>query len=239
MPPLRSSIRNVISRIKGSSPDTGHLPVYEEQVVIIHSPFKTGTTTIGAALVMMGYSDRDHSFHRNLNRGYKQQIDKANKLAMRYDSFSAFKSKEGKETIELMQGLLPHAVGYKIFGDVPFGHLRIHPFVKKLVMPNAKFIWIDREQEVWLDSARKWHLSLPLIYPDADKKWAANPEKEKQKLIRLRDNGFREFRKLQKEFPGDCLVMSLETDAKWQPLCEFLDLPAPEIDFPVLNKSRN
>lgn len=238
MPPVSSFISKTLSRIKGASSNTKEPKVYEERVVIIHSPFKTGTTTIGAALVMMGFSDEDHGFHRDLNRGYKKQIDTANKLAVQYDSFIAFKSEAGKEVVELMQELLSHAVGYKIFGDVPFGHLRIHPFVKKLIMPKARFIWVDREQEAWFASARKWQLAWPAIYLDADKKWAENPDREKQKLIRLRDNGFREFKKLQREFPRDCLVISLETDAGWQPLCDFLDLPIPDKEFPVLNKSR-
>jgi Sulfotransferase domain len=236
MPPLRSSVRNILKRLKPPQSRTDTLRVYQEKVVIIHSPFKTGTTTVGGALVMMGFADRDHGFHRNLNRGYKQQIEKANKLAMRYDSFSAFEASAGKKVIALMYELLQHARGYKIFGDVPFGHLRIHPFVKKLLMPNAKFIWINRDEEAWLESARKWQLAHPEIYLNADKRWADNPEGEKQKLIRLRDDGFREFRKLQREFPQDCLVMSLESDDKWRPLCDFLDLPSPDTDFPLLNK---
>ncbi|RLA53813.1 MAG: hypothetical protein DRR42_03670 [Gammaproteobacteria bacterium] len=234
----RSSIEKLVKLIKGGFSGTGKLPVYEERVVIIHSPFKTGTTTIAGALVVMGFADMDHGFHRDLNRAYKPQIDKANRLAIKFDSFEAFRSKRGKKVITLMQGLLEHTEGYKIFGDVPFGHLRIHPFVKKLIMPNARFIWIDRDEDAWFKSAQKWHLAHPEIYPGADKSWAENPAGEKRKLIRLRENGFKEFRKLQKVFPEDCLVISLEKDAQWQPLCDFLNLPVPTAKFPVLNKAK-
>jgi hypothetical protein len=210
----------------------------EDDVVIIHSPFKTGTTTIGAALVMMGFADQDHGFHRNLNRGYKSQIDKANRIAGRFRRFEVFKSRRGEDIICLMQDLFANARGYKIFGDVPFGHLRIHPFVKKLMMPNAKFIWIDRNEDDWFDSARKWHITHPEIYPGAEKRWEDNPDGEKRKLIRLRDDGFKEFKKLQKAFPQDCLIISLENDARWEPLSTFLNLPIPDAEFPMLNKAR-
>lgn len=237
MAALRSSIKKFLGKITGESFPDAECAVYEDPVVIIHSPFKTGTTTIGWALVMAGFSDRDQGFRRDLNRGYKQQIDAANALAKKYDSFAVFRVQRGQEVAALMQGLLQHALGYRIFGDVPFGHLRIHPFVKKLIMPNAKFIWIDREQEAWLNSARKWQMAWPSVYPNADRRWADNPERERRKLKRLWNNGLREFRKLQQEFPQDCLVISLEADAGWQPLCDFLDLPVPDAEFPVLNKA--
>lgn len=237
MAALRTSLKKVIGKIKGDAPVTAESRVYNEDVVIIHSPFKTGTTTVGWALVMAGFADRDHGFHRDLNRAFKDQIDEANRLARTFDSFDTFKSARGSQVIILMQELFQHAVGYRIFGDVPFGHLRIHPFVKKLLMPNARFIWIDRNEQAWFTSARNWHLANPDIYPGADKRWAKNPDEEKRKLVRLRDNGFREFQKLQKTFPQDCMVMSLERDADWQPLCSFLGLPIPDAQFPVLNRS--
>lgn len=237
MAALRSSFSKVFGKIRGESPVTAELCVYEDKVVIIHSPFKTGTTTIGWALVMAGFADKDHGFHRDLNRAYRNQIDEANRLARGSDCFETFKSAHGDQVIALMHDLLQHAVGYRIFGDVPFGHLRIHPFVKKLLMPNASFIWIDRNEEAWFASARNWHLAHPEIYPGAARRWAKNPEGEKLKLIRLRDNGFREFQKLRNSFPQDCMIMSLEKDANWQPLCSFLGLPIPDAEFPVLNRS--
>ncbi len=205
-------------------------------IVTIHSPFKTGTTTIGAALVILGIGAEDHGFHRELNRGYKNEIDKANSLALNATSFSVFRKKH-QRSIELLVGaLFEFAKGYQIFGDVPFGHLRIHPFVKKLMLPTAKFIWINRNEKAWLASARNWHLSHPEIYPNAEKNWKLNPEIEIYKLIRMRDEGFTEFGKLIKEFPQDCLVLSLEKDARWEPLCRFFGLPVPETTFPNLNK---
>jgi hypothetical protein len=237
MAALRSSFSKVFGKIRGKSPVTAESRVYEERVVVIHSPFKTGTTTIGWALVMAGFADKDHGYHQNLNIAYKHQINEANSLARETDSFETFKSVRGDQVIALMHDLLQHAVGYRIFGDLPFGHLLIHPFVKKLLMPNARFIWIDRNEEAWLASARKWHLAHPALYPGADKRWEKNPEGEKLKLIRLRDDGFREFQKLQKSFPQDCMIMSLEKDANWQPLCSFLGLPIPDAEFPVLNRT--
>jgi len=211
--------------------------INRDEVVIIHSPFKTGTTTIGGALVLMGYADQDHGYHRDLNLQYKQKMDIANELASGYTNFNQFKREQNTKIQGLLKNLFLQAKGYKVFGDIPFGHIRIHPFVKKLFMPNAKFIWINREEESWFNSARKWQLAHPDIYIDAEKKWQENAEKEKKKLRKLRDEGYEEFLKLQENFPNDCLVISLEA-ADWQPLSRFLDIPAPEIEFPVLNKAR-
>ena len=105
-------------------------------------------------------------------------------------------------------------------------------------MPAAKFIWVDRDETAWLESARRWHLSHPDIYPGFDERWNSNPEREKKKLIKLRDDGFREFSRLQKRFPRDCLVLSLEKDANWDKLCHFLGKDIPDAPFPVLNTSR-
>lgn len=208
-----------------------------EPVVIIHSPFKTGTTTVGAALVTLGVGNEDHGFHRELNRRYGRQIDAANLLALESPSFAKFKKRHAREIRLLLGELLKHARGYQVFGDVPFGHLRIHPFVKKLLMPNSKFIWIDRNEDAWLISARKWQLTHPDVYPNSEKLWHADPKAETDKLIRMREDGFAEFKRLANEFPGDCLVLSLENDARWEPLCKFFNLPVPQASFPVLNKA--
>lgn len=210
----------------------------EEPVVIIHSPFKTGTTTIGNALVMLGVGAEDHGYHRNLNIDYKEQMNEANRLALESKSFNRFKRAHGKRVSLLLSGLAEQVQDYRIFGDVPFGHLRMHPFTKKLLMPAAKFIWVDRDETAWLESARRWHLSHPDIYPGFDERWNSNPEREKKKLIKLRDDGFREFSRLQKRFPRDCLVLSLEKDANWDKLCHFLGKDIPDAPFPVLNTSR-
>ncbi|MEM6580394.1 MAG: sulfotransferase [Pseudomonadota bacterium] len=212
--------------------------VIDDPVVIIHSPFKTGTTTVGNALVSLGVGSEDHGYHKELNVAYKNQMNEANRIAMHARSFKAFERLHGKHVRIMLAGLTAAVEGYRIFGDVPLGHLRMHPFTKKLIMPKARFIWIDREEEAWLESAKKWHLAHPEIYPGSAARWKNRPDKERSKLIELRDNGFKEFRRLQESFPGDCLVLSLEKDANWNKLCDFLDKPIPDQPFPMLNSSQ-
>lgn len=229
--PIKARVTQLLrSRITNNS-------LIDDEVIIIHSPFKTGTTTIGGALVLMGYAKEDHGYHRNLHIQYKKQMDRANDLALNCTNFEQFKLAHGNEVKVLLQDLFITAKGYKIFGDIPFGHIRIHPFVKKLFMPKAKFIWINREEEAWFNSAKKWHFAHPEIYKNAHTKWQENPEKEKRKLRKMRDDGYKEFLKLQNDFLDDCLVISLE-DANWKPLSDFLDIPVPQQEFPVLNKAR-
>jgi len=213
-------------------------PTQEDDVVIIHSPFKTGTTSLGEALIKMGYSNHDHGHHRDLELKYKDNVEAANNLAIRFDDFYKFKKAHQQEVIELLRSMFAYTEGCKIFGDIPFGHLMIDPFVKKLLMPHAKFIWIHREEKPWLVSAKKWHYKHPEVYQDEIQQWENNPDLALQNLLKMRNEGFKRFNKLQKDFPQDCLIVSLET-LGWEPLAAFLKLPIPDEEFPVLNKGNS
>jgi hypothetical protein len=205
--------------------------------VFIHSPFKTGTTTIGAALVELGIGKADHGYHPELEKKYSNEIDTANSLAVSSPTYSEFEKQHGAEVSSLISALFAYASDYRVFGDFPFGHLRIHPFVKRLMVPNSGFIWIDRDEDAWLKSARDWQLAHPRIYPKAREHWARDPDSETSRLIRMKTEGLTEYRKLARQFPQDCLILKLETDFHWAFLCKFLDVPIPDTPFPNLNKA--
>lgn len=103
---------------------------------------KTGTTSLGRALKMLGYkhSSFDHKVYMKL---YKRDrnIYKILQDASKFDSFD----------------------------DLPWSKEDMIPLLDK-IFPNSKFIYLYRDEESWKGSLNKWFFKKFGYYPDMEER---------------------------------------------------------------------
>lgn len=105
-----------------------------------------------------------------------------------------------------------------------------------LAVPNSKFILTVRDEESWLASA-KTHFSgqsrpeLLWIYGHT-----TIDGHEKEFVERYRRHN-QEVKNYFADRPNDLLVIDLTDGISWEPLCDFLGKPIPDIAFPHSNSS--
>jgi len=199
---------------------------------IIHSMWKTGTTSMAKALILLGFSDREHGWKENLGKKYEERILAANRMITSYDSISHIHPNIKSAVQVALSGLPEELNDHSIFSDYPIGHTFIHPFVKKILFPNSKFIWIDRELDSWVKSVIGWK-ELKKDVLNLESSTSENDATIKSEYFAKR----LELEKLAKDFPQDVLFMNLSDG--WEPLCKFLNVNIPDIPFPFENKNKN
>lgn len=103
---------------------------------------KTGTTTLGRSLKMLGYnhSSFDHETYLN-NYKYELKIDKIIDYTSKFESFD----------------------------DMPWLKIDIIPILDQ-TFPNSKFIYLERDEESWKKSMNNWHYKKFGHYPDIDQR---------------------------------------------------------------------
>ena len=111
---------------------------------------KTGTTTIGKSLEMLGY--RNSSFNKRVWRKYykRNQIVKILKYTANFDSTD----------------------------DLPWLKEDMIPILDR-VFPNSKFIYLTRDEESWKRSLYNWNYKVKGQYPDVEKTYKAYKNHEK------------------------------------------------------------
>lgn len=204
---------------------------------IFVTPFKTGTTSMGKALELLNYNVLKHSPSMFSDMEYGL-IFMANDLIKMYKSFNDIPESIKTEICSLFTDLLwDRMLEYDCATDYPMGHEGVHPFIKKLIFPEAKFIFLERDEESFVNSVKQHELvtknpeskirifwQYPLLSHTFAwgnyQAWRAN------------------YVELQKTFPDDVLFMNIKEG--WEPLLKFLnitdakDLP----EFPWENKSK-
>ena len=181
---------------------------------------KTGTTSMGEALKILGFK------HNGWNR---TRFRKGFNL-MKYQS-------------DLIQ--------YDSFDDEPFS-----VFTKSLLrtFPNAKFIYTTRSPKDWIGSCQR-HFSRyegahsarsprdrELDFEFNQKKYGSGDPTAHASLWQ---HSFRKHQllieKLAKEHPKKffCIDITNSGVNPWIPLCDFLELPLPAIQFPHANKTQS
>lgn len=110
---------------------------------------KTGTTTIGRSLKLLGYSHS--SFNRKVYRHYylKGKIDK----------------------------VLNYTSKFEAFDDLPWLNEDMIPVLDNK-FPGSKFIYLTREEGAWKKSFYNWTFKVTGVYPDKDKGWEAYKKHE-------------------------------------------------------------
>jgi len=119
--------------------------------------------------------------------------------------------------------------------------------------PKAKFILTDRNTKEWIDSTQrhyestkkrsmegtptKWGLKIPLR--TAESRWLIygtttfDPEKFWVAMDNHRYDITKYFEKYRSD---DLLILNIAEGEGWERLCQFLDVPVPDIPFPHKNK---
>jgi hypothetical protein len=99
---------------------------------------KTGTTTLGKSLEMLGY--KNSSFNLDVWKDYKAgKIDKVLKYTSKFDSFD----------------------------DLPWLREEFIPILDK-TFPSSKFIYLDRDEESWKKSIYRWRTLKELHYSNEE-----------------------------------------------------------------------
>lgn len=206
----------------------------ERPVHVIASPFKTGTTSVGKALIELGVGTREMPYDGELLRVNRQAIRAANDRVEPKVGFFAFKSTHERFVLETLLPISRAIVPFDVYHDAPFGHAHMHPFVRKIIAPNAKFIWVERETDDWLTSARKWEQSHPEVYKK-HAQWDSNPEQAKQRRLKSWRRAERGFGRIRRAFPNDCLFLKWEDLQSFSALASFYGVPELDGPFPQSN----
>ena len=101
---------------------------------------KTGTTSCGRALRMLGY--RHSSFSRTVKDWYKKN-----------------------EIVKILR----YTAKFESFDDVPWLHEKMIPILDT-AFPGSKFIYLTREEAAWKKSVYNWTFKMTGRYPDAEEK---------------------------------------------------------------------
>lgn len=115
-------------------------PKYNEKVFCIGYN-KTGTTSLGKSLEMLGYNNT--SFNKRVWRSFYKQgnIDKIINFTAKFDSAD----------------------------DLPWLKEDMIPILDKK-FPNSKFIYLDRDEKSWKNSIYNWTYKKTGAYPDMELK---------------------------------------------------------------------
>ena len=167
---------------------------------------KTGTSTMGDALLVLGY----------------------NVVGARLDLADSLMDNNIKEAIDI-------AREYEALQDVPWAAL-----YKELdqAFPNSKFILTVREEQAWLNSAKKHFKNS---YTDMRQWLYGNGVLEGNEglyLKRYRAH-YQGIKAYFKDRPEDLIVMDFEKGDSWEKLCTFLNHPIPQKAFPHSNKGKH
>ena len=105
------------------------------------------------------------------------------------------------------------------FHDYPLGHEFFDPVLKKIIFPEAKFIFSIREPKLLYDSMRS-HYDLH-SFSDEYFELLLNAYKSRYEIIK-------------NQFNKD--VLFYELGSGWESVCKFLEKKIPDQDFPYENK---
>ena len=126
---------------------------------------------------------------------------------------------------------------YDAFQDNPW------PLVYKqmdALHPGSKFILTIRDEQQWYDSYRnhfEGRKSTPmevLLYGPEALNFEGDAELYKGRM-RRHDAEVKEYFR---DRPNDLLVIDITHDHRWEPICEFLGHPIPDVAFPHSNQRK-
>ncbi len=200
------------------------------------SPYKGGSTSVGKALVLLGYTDM--GWAPNLfAEGEIALIGTLNTfIESSYASFGDIPDAIKQYVKESVGDLLSRKMADGNFNcscDYPMGHECIHPYIRKIVFPSCKFIFLAREKESYLKSVESHQLQLYSEQLTVEAIWKCN--RELGRLITWSNycTWKRHYDDLKRHFPEDVLIMDVQEG--WKPLLRFLHMD--EVPFPWENKA--
>jgi len=208
-----------------------------QPVHIIASPYKTGTTSVSKALVALGVGKNPMPHKGQLLRETRPLLRPWNTLANKAEDFASFSAEHGAALREDMKDLVEAIARFDVFHDAPMGHGHLHPFLCKVLAPQANFIWVSRKFRDWVASVRHWEETHPETYP-AHTEWQTAPEQRRERKRNHRRQKWQQFQRIRQHDPASALVLDWKDLSDYTALASFYGVPAPDEDFPKANVSR-
>ncbi|WP_424941100.1 sulfotransferase [Aliiroseovarius sp. S253] len=231
---MKTVLRSLASRLMtGPSPTQIDGPVH-----IIASPYKTGSTSVGKSLIALGVGHSEMPHDGALMKALKPTLRHYRKQTRNVQDFRSFEAAEKGKILEHFKPLVAKAARHDIFHDAPMGHTHLHPFIRKIIAPEARFIWVNRDSEGWLESVRKWETSHPEIYRNHEV-WETEPEVRIANRLKFWKRHHDAFRALADTFPEHCLELQWSDLKSYSALAKFYDVPEPKDAFPHTNAAKN
>lgn len=171
-------------------------PTYSNKVFCIGYN-KTGTTTVGKAFAMLGY--RNTSFNQKIWRKHY------------YQEGNYFK-------------VLRYATKFDSFDDLPWLKEKMIKMLDE-VFPNSKFIYLERDDDKWVESYKRFVHKNSGVYPDLDEGIETYREHRKFVLEYFKDR------------PYDILHIDVKDENAFLKIAEFLGKNAPQNKLPHFNKT--
>jgi len=171
---------------------------------------KTGTSSLGRALEILGYKS---CFGANELRA---QLGDSNMMQ------ALFKSD--------FESIFKFAEAYECFNDLPW--FAIYKALDQR-FPNSKFILTTRIESSWLKSSKEYFGDTVSPF----RLWLygrSNAINEEEVYL----NRYKKHNKealIYFENRDDLLILPIEEKDKWARLCAFLDKPIPQEDYPQFN----
>lgn len=168
---------------------------------------KTGTSSLTKALKILGYKAKHFPIKLLCSRNGKLSVN------------------------------LNYAEKYEVMTDLPIAR-----FYRELyyAYPNSKFILTTRDMEDWLDSCRRHFWPGQIFKGD---NWINRLHQDVYNSIDFDRDSYKDaFRKHEDEVASffenktdKLLVMDITNGEGWKPLCDFLDRPIPQKQFPHID----
>jgi hypothetical protein len=226
---MKTILRKAITLIRGPVE-----PITEEPVLVIRhpvhivaSPFKTASTTVGKALLHLGVGETEMIFHGRLQRKYAPVFREINKTIDDEVSAKNWIAKNKKDVCRALADLTPQLARFDIYSDAPFGHTHLHPFARKAIAPKARFIWVNRPMDDWIDSVRRWEISHPKVYPQ-HVQWDSDPDARAATMRARWDRHYTQYQRLAASYPRHCLELAVDDLKDYRALADFYGVDVPE-----------
>jgi hypothetical protein len=186
------------------------------------SPQKSGTTSIGKALQLCGLSCGGWQPDIFDHEQYSYLI-LANRLVAQYQSVGDIPMGVRCYLMRKLDFLHRIAHTKDCWDDWPLAHECIDPILKKIVIPEAKFIFSLRDPDSWLRSMAAHYETVEFdSYGSFQDYWKLQYALWLQRMLYLKQ-----------EFPDDVLLFNIQDG--WKTLCPFLGLKKPRKPFPKEN----
>lgn len=200
------------------------------------SPYKCGTSSVGTALSSMGYTDAGWTPNSFSTQEYDLIAD-FNAKVKQYEFLSEIPEELCDSIKTELTPCMTRVLGkHTCSSDWPMGHECIHPFIRKIVFPTCKFVYLLRDRESYIKSAETHHLKMnntekfnDMNATFVESKLHNNFKVELEKIWDIHQEFIQIYTRLKQEHPDDVLFMNLfETSdyAKWTQLCALVNIRA-------------